>query len=46
MVTARGGFLDQLLAEANRQLEALGLIVKRGTLVDATLTAASVKRPP
>ena len=36
----------KLLAETNRQLDALGLIVKRGTLVDATLIAACVKRPP
>jgi IS5 family transposase len=35
-----------LLSETNRQLDALGLIVKRGTLVDATLIAASVKKPP
>jgi transposase, IS5 family len=35
-----------LLAERNRQLDALGLIVKRGTLVDATLIEAAVKRPP
>ena len=35
-----------LLFETNRQLDALGLIVKRGTLVDATLIAAAVKRPP
>jgi transposase len=34
------------LAETNRQLDALGLIVKRGTLVDATLIEAAVKRPP
>ncbi len=32
-------------AETNRQLDGLGLIVKRGTLVDATLIAAAVKRP-
>lgn len=31
---------------STRQLEALGLIVKRGTLVDATMIAAAVKRPP
>jgi transposase, IS5 family len=30
----------------NRRFDALGLIVKRGTLVDATLVDASVKRPP
>jgi IS5 family transposase len=35
-----------LLSETNRQLDALGLLVKRGTLVDATLIAASVKKPP
>jgi IS5 family transposase len=34
-----------LLAETNRQLDVLGLIVKRGTLVDATLIVAAVKRP-
>ena len=31
------GLSGRLLAETNRQLDALGLIVKRGTLVDATL---------
>src|SRR5271170_2296195 len=40
------GLSAALLAETNRQLDALGLDVKRGTLVDATLIAASVKRPP
>jgi IS5 family transposase len=35
-----------LFAETNRQLDALGLIVKRGTLVDATLIEAAVKRSP
>jgi transposase, IS5 family len=30
------GLSAALLAEVNRQLDALGLIVKRGTLVDAT----------
>ena len=40
------GLSAALLAETNRQLDALGLIVKRGTLVDATLIAAAVKRPP
>jgi transposase, IS5 family len=40
------GLSAALLSETNRQLDALGLIVKRGTLVDATLIAAAVKRPP
>ena len=36
------GLSAALLAEVNRQLDALGLIVKRGTLVDATLIAGAV----
>src|SRR5271165_6933262 len=40
------GLSEALLAEVNRQLDALGLIVKRGTLVDATIIAAAVKPPP
>jgi IS5 family transposase len=40
------GLAAGLLAETNRQLDKLGLMVKRGTLVDATLIAASVRRPP
>ena len=43
---AKLGLSEQLLAEVNRQLDAHGLIVKRGTLVDATIIAAAVKRPP
>ena len=39
------GLSAALLAEVNRQLDALGLIVKRGTLVDATLIAGAVRRP-
>jgi transposase, IS5 family len=40
------GLSAALLFETNRQLDALWLVVKRGTLGDATLIAASVKRPP
>jgi len=36
---------DKLLAELTRQLEGRGLVVKRGTLVDATIIAAAVARP-
>ncbi len=43
---ARCGLAELLLAEVNRRLDAHGLIVKRGTLVDATIIAAAVKRPP
>jgi hypothetical protein len=33
------------LAEVNRQLDARGFVIKRGTLVDATLIAGAVRRP-
>lgn len=39
------GLSERLLAEVNRQLDARGLVVKRGTLVDATIIAAAVKPP-
>ena len=42
---AKLGLDATLLAEVNRQLDARGLIVKRGTLVDATIIAAAVKPP-
>ena len=38
------GLSEKLLEEVNRQLDARGLIVKRGTLVDATIIAAAVAR--
>jgi transposase, IS5 family len=41
----RLGLPEKLLAEVNRQRDARGLIVKRGTLVDATIIAAAVKPP-
>jgi IS5 family transposase len=39
------GLHEELLALLNRQLEARGYIVKRTTLVDATLVESSRKRP-
>jgi transposase, IS5 family len=39
------GLSTKLLAEVNRQLDALGLIIKRGTLIDATIIAGAVRRP-
>ena len=39
------GLSTKLLAEVNCQLDALGLIIKRGTLVDATIIAGAVRRP-
>lgn len=42
---ARRGLAEELLAEVNRQLDAKGLILRRGTLIDATILEAAV-RPP
>jgi IS5 family transposase len=42
---AQAVLAEALFAEINRQLEAKGFIVKRGTLLDATLVQAAV-RPP
>lgn len=39
------GLDGALFAEVERQLEVRGLLVKRGTLLDATLVEAAVKRP-
>jgi transposase, IS5 family len=37
---------DKLFAEINRQLDARGLVVRQGTLVDATLIASALRPPP
>jgi IS5 family transposase len=42
---ARRGLAERLLAELNRQLEARGLMVKAGTLIDASLVEADCRRP-
>jgi IS5 family transposase len=42
---ARRGLAEKLLAELNRQLDAHGLMVKAGTLIDASLVAADCRRP-
>ena len=45
--TALGEELSaQLFAELERQLEEQGMVLKRGTLMDATLVQAQVRRPP
>jgi IS5 family transposase len=41
----RRGLDAPLLAELNRQLDARGLVVKTGTLIDASLVAADSRRP-
>jgi len=42
---ARRGLAEPLLAELNRQLDAKGLMVRTGTLIDASLVAADSRRP-
>lgn len=42
---ARRGLSTKVLAEVNRQLEQRGLMIKRGTLIDASLVKAAVKAP-
>jgi transposase, IS5 family len=42
---AKRGLAEKLLAEVNRQLDAKGLVLRRGTLIDATILEAAV-RPP
>ena len=39
------GLLERLLGELDRQLEAAGLVLKRGTMLDATLIEAASARP-
>ncbi len=41
----RVGLADQVFGEINRQLAAKGMIVKQGTLIDATLVAAQSAPP-
>jgi IS5 family transposase len=41
----RRGLAERLLAELNRQLDAQGLMVKVGTLIDASLVEADCRRP-
>jgi len=43
---AGAGVLEAAFAEVNRQLDEKGLIVRKGTLLDATIVAAASRRPP
>jgi IS5 family transposase len=42
---ARLGVMQACFEEVNRQLDAKGLIVRKGTLMDATLVAAASRKP-
>jgi len=41
----RQGLSEALFAEINRQLDGKGLIIRKGTLIDATIVKAAVKPP-
>jgi IS5 family transposase len=41
----QAGLAERLFAEINRQIDERGLIVRKGTLIDASLVAANVRRP-
>lgn len=43
---AAAGAIEAAFAEVNRQLDAKQLIVRKGTLLDATIVAAASRRPP
>jgi IS5 family transposase len=40
------GVLEKLFAELDRQLDAAGLILRRGTMLDATIIETEAARPP
>lgn len=40
------GLLEKLFAELDRQLEKAGVVLKRGTMLDATLIETGAARPP
>jgi transposase, IS5 family len=42
---AQDGLIEQVFAEINRQLEAKQLVLKQGTLIDASLVTARAKPP-
>lgn len=43
---AGAGRLDKLFAELDRQLDKAGLILRRGTMLDATIIETTAARPP
>ena len=42
---AEGGLAEQLFAELMRQLDARGVVVKQGTLIDASMVSSAARRP-
>jgi IS5 family transposase len=43
---AQGGLADRVFAEVNRQLDARGMVIKAGTIIDATAIDAAAAEPP
>ncbi len=41
----RDGLIDRLFAELSGQLEGRGMVVKQGTLIDASIIASAARRP-
>lgn len=41
----KDGLIERLFAELSRQLDARGLLVKQGTLIDASMVASAARRP-
>jgi transposase, IS5 family len=41
----QGGLAERLFAELMRQLDARGLVVKQGTLIDASIISSAARRP-
>src|SRR5258708_24223181 len=42
---AKGGLIERLFAELERQLGARGLLIKQGTLIDASMVTSAARRP-
>lgn len=42
---AKAGLMEALFAELERQFDARGMVVRQGTLIDATLLEAAARRP-
>ena len=42
---AKRGLMDRLIAELMRQLDGRGVVLRRGTLIDATIVQAGARRP-
>jgi IS5 family transposase len=42
---AEGGLAERLFAELMRQLDARGVVVKQGTLIDASMVSSAARRP-